>query len=175
MLKLWKFKKVDRAISQSTLVSRPIPDGATLEQLCGELLELMAQESSNHHRMGQIYNHIVEKRLAEKAGYKDARDYLSKHLAELSQPTLTRYAAVASAFSEPVARRFGVTCLSVLLSYKEAADLEVNHEERWPLCTSAPPWSAAGALPRASMPFTRARVSAPQMRGPAHRQAHPKP
>jgi len=138
MLKLWKFKKVDRAISQSTLVSRPIPDGATLEQLCGELLELMAQESSNHHRMGQIYNHIVEKRLAEKAGYKDARDYLSKHLAELSQPTLTRYAAVASAFSEPVARRFGVTCLSVLLSYKEAADLEVNAEEPGPTPIEVP-------------------------------------
>jgi len=129
MLKLWKFKEVDRAVSQSTWQSRPIPEGSTLEQLRGELLELMAQESINHYRMGQIYNYIVEKRLAEKAGYEDARDYLSKHLADLSQPTLTRYAAVAHAFSEPVAQRFGITCLSVLLYYKEAADLEINAEE----------------------------------------------
>jgi hypothetical protein len=89
----------------------------------------MAQESSNHHRMGQIYNYIVEKKLAEKAGYKDARDYLSKHLADLSQSALSMYGAVAEEFSEPVARRFGVTCLSLLLSYKEAADLELNPEE----------------------------------------------
>jgi hypothetical protein len=39
------------------------------------------------------------------------------------------YGAVAEAFSEAVARRFGITCLHLLLIYKEAADLEVNHEE----------------------------------------------
>jgi hypothetical protein len=36
---------------------------------------------------------------------------------------------VAQAFSAPVARRFGVTCLYLLLTYKEAADIEVNHED----------------------------------------------
>jgi hypothetical protein len=29
----------------------------------------------------------------------------------------------------PTARRFGVTCLYLLLTYQEATDLEVNHEE----------------------------------------------
>ena len=38
--------------------------------------------------MGEIYNHIVEKRLAEKAGYKDAQEYFSKELADLSVATL---------------------------------------------------------------------------------------
>jgi hypothetical protein len=71
----------------------------------------------------------VEKKLAEKAGHKDAREYLSKHLADLSQAALTMYGAVAAEFSETVARRFGVTCLSLLLTYKEAADLELNPEE----------------------------------------------
>ncbi len=51
------------------------------------------------------------------------------HLADLSQSALSMYGAVAEAFSEPVARRFGVTCLHLLLIYKEAADLEVNHED----------------------------------------------
>jgi hypothetical protein len=36
---------------------------------------------------------------------------------------------VAAVFSEPVASRFGVTCLQLLLSYKEAADLDINPEE----------------------------------------------
>ncbi len=42
----------------------------------------------------------------------------------------SKYGAVAEAFSEEVSRRFGVTCLSLLLTYKEAADLEVNPEEQ---------------------------------------------
>jgi len=106
-----------------------IPEDATLEQLGAELRQLFAQENTNHHRMGLIYNHIVAKRLAEKAGYKDARDYLSKNLADIAQSSLTRYGAVAAVFSEPVARRFGVTCLSALLTYKELAGVEVDAEE----------------------------------------------
>jgi hypothetical protein len=129
MFNLLKSKPVASAMEQSMSAHRAIPEGSTLEQLRGELLELMAQESSNHHRMGLIYNHIVDKRLAEKAGYKDAREYFTRHLADLSQPALSMYGAVANAFSESVTRRFGVTCLSLLLSYKEAADLELTPEE----------------------------------------------
>ena len=129
MLKLWKFKEVERAVSQSPLLSPPIPEDAPLEQLRGELLDLMAQESCNHHRMGQLYNHIVNKKLPEKAGYKDARAYFSKQLADLSLTALKMYGAVASDFSEPVARRFGVTCLYLLLTYAEACGLELNYEE----------------------------------------------
>jgi hypothetical protein len=79
--------------------------------------------------MGQFYNYVVDKKLAENANYKDAKDYFTKHLADLSQTSLTLYGAVAKDFSEPVARRFGVTCLYLLLTYKEAADIEVNHED----------------------------------------------
>jgi hypothetical protein len=130
MFSLLKFKEAARTVSESTSVPRTaIPEGTTLEQLRSELLELMAQENTNHHRMGEIYNFIVAMRLAEKAGFKDAKEYLSKHLADLSQSALTMYGAVAAEFSEPVARRFGVTCLNLLLGYKEAADVEVNREE----------------------------------------------
>jgi hypothetical protein len=109
--------------------STAVPEGTTLEQARDELKGLMAQEQTNHHRMGQLYNYIVENKLAEKAGFKDAREFLSQHLADLSQSALSMYGAVAAAFSEPVTRRFGVTCLYLLLIYKEAADLEVNPEE----------------------------------------------
>jgi hypothetical protein len=79
--------------------------------------------------MGTIYNYIVEKKLAEKAGYKDVREYCGKHLADLSHAALKVYGAVAESFSEPVAQRFGVSCLSLLLTYAEVADVELNHEE----------------------------------------------
>lgn len=104
-------------------------EGMTLEQVRVELGDLMAQESTNHHRMGLLYNYIVQRRLAEKAGFKDARDFLSKNLADLSQSALSMYGAVADAFSEQVTRRFGVTCLYLLLTYQEAAALEINHDE----------------------------------------------
>ena len=124
-----KSQEAARAVPASTDVHRIISEGTPLEQLGAELLELMAQESSNHHRMGQLYNHIVDKKLPEKAGYKDAREYFSQHLADLSLPALKVYGTVAENFSEPVAQRFGVTCLSVLLTYAEACGLELNHEE----------------------------------------------
>jgi hypothetical protein len=103
-----------------------------------EVLRLMGQESLDHHRMGQLYNYTVENKLAEKAGYKDARDFFSQRLADLSQTSLTLYGAVAAEFSAPVARRFGVTCLYLLLTYAEAADVVVNPEEPGPTLIEVP-------------------------------------
>jgi hypothetical protein len=112
-----------------TVADLLIPDDTTLEQVRVEMLHLMGQENLNHHRMGQLYNFVVDKKLAEKAGYKDAKDFFTQRLVDLSQPALTMYGAVAAAFSAAVTRRFGVTCLSLLLTYAEAADMKVNHEE----------------------------------------------
>ena len=91
-----------------------IPEGATLEQLRGQMLHLLAEEHVNHYRMGQLYGHVVDNELAEKAGYKDAPTYFRQHLADLSPATLNTYRAVVKAFSEQVAVRFGVTCLYLL-------------------------------------------------------------
>ncbi|MFL5346191.1 MAG: hypothetical protein ACJ8AT_15485 [Hyalangium sp.] len=124
MFSLLKFKEDTTTQPNTTGI-----EGMTLDQVRVELLGLMAQESTQHHRMGLLYNYVVQKRLAEKAGFKDARDYLSQHLADLSQSALSMYGAVADAFSEPVTRRFGVTCLYLLLIYQEAAAVELNHAE----------------------------------------------
>jgi hypothetical protein len=128
MFKLFKSKETTTTTA-TTPITTTLTEGMTLEQVRLTMLQLMMEESVNHHRMGQLYNHVVDKELAQKAGYKSAKDYFSQHLADLSQATLTTYGAVAKAFSEPVARRFGVSCLYLLLIYKEAADIEVNHED----------------------------------------------
>jgi hypothetical protein len=126
MFKLFTTKE---ATAVTTTTTTAVTEDMTLEQVRTAMLQLMMEENSNHHRMGQLYNYTVDKRLAEKAGYKHARDYFSQRLADLSQAALTMYGAVAKAFSEPVARRYGVTCLSLLLTYKEVADIEVNYQE----------------------------------------------
>jgi hypothetical protein len=115
-----------------------IPEGTTLEQIRGELLHLMAGENLNHYRMGQLYSYVVDKELAQKEGYKDAPTYFRQHLADLSPATLSTYRAVVKAFSEPVAVRFGVTCLYLLTIYKEAAGLKLNHEEPGPTLIEVP-------------------------------------
>jgi len=138
MFNLLKFKEAARAIPESTYVAQAIPEGSTLEQLGAELRHLYAQENTNHHRMGEIYNHIVDKKLAEKAGFKDSREYFSQQFADLSQAVLSSYGAVAAEFTEPVARRFGVNCLHLLLGYKEAADLDINLAEPGPTLIEVP-------------------------------------
>ena len=120
MFKLFQTKEV---------TTTAVTDGMTLEQVPPAMRELMKEENSNQYQMGLLYNHVVDKQLAEKAGYKDAKDFFSQRLADLSKAALATYGAVAHDFSAPVARRFGVTCLYLLLVYKEAADIEVNHEE----------------------------------------------
>ncbi len=117
-----KFKDV------SPQVQWTLPEDMTLEQVRVAMLELMADEHTNHHRMGELYNYVVDKKLAELAGYKDARDWFSQNLRDVSQAALTMYGTVAHQFSEDIARRFGVTCLSLLLTYKELAGLKVDHE-----------------------------------------------
>jgi hypothetical protein len=128
MFKLFKTQEAT-AVTTTATATATLPEGMTLEQVRTAMLQLMMGEASHHHRLGQYYNYVVDHRLAEKAGYKDAKDYFSKQLADLSQSALSMYGAVAKAFSEPVARRYGVTCLYLLLTYKEATHIEVNHTD----------------------------------------------
>lgn len=73
--------------------------------------------------MGHWYNVIVENKLAEKNGYKHARDYLNRQFRDRapSQATLTRLAAVAHVFAEADAVKYHATNLSELIHYLKAA------------------------------------------------------
>jgi hypothetical protein len=93
----------------------------TLEQVKSRIHELFAQGAAHDHQIGQLYNHVVDNKLAEKSGYKSARDYFSQHVRVLSQSTLSLYGAVAQAFTGQDCARYGTTNLGVLLTYMEAA------------------------------------------------------
>ncbi len=122
------FELFQKSKEVSKQVQGAIAQDMTLEQVRVAMLQLLAEESINHHRMGQLYNYVVDRKLAELAGFKDARDYFSQNLCDVSQSALTMYGAVARKFSEEIARRFGVTCLFLLLTYKELSGIKVDHD-----------------------------------------------
>ncbi|MDY7228551.1 hypothetical protein [Hyalangium rubrum] len=119
MLNLWKTKEEKISIQTDM----------TLDQVRVAMRQLLMEENTNHYRMGELYNYVVKEKLAEAVGYKTAQDYFSEHLREVSRATLVAYGAVANGFTAPVCNQFGVTRLSLLLTYEEAAETEVNHAE----------------------------------------------
>jgi hypothetical protein len=120
----WKFGDVKKAMDAQKALEKSM----TLEQVRDEMLQCMAGENANRYRLGQLFNYTVDNNLAENAGYKSAPDYFRKHLVDVSPATLAAYGLMAKSFSEAIALRFGVTCLCLLLTYQEAADVKVDHE-----------------------------------------------
>ena len=115
-----------------------IPESLTLQEAHDEFCQLVGTENANHHRMGMLYNHVVKHKLAEKAQYKNALAYFTKHIKAVSRTTLLTYGAVARSFNEQVTTEFGVTRLSLLLTYKEVADIQVNSAEPGPTTIEVP-------------------------------------
>src|SRR5205823_4009287 len=97
-----------------------------LSERCIHLRQLVAANNTNFHTIGVEYNYIVDNKLAEKAGYKNAPEYLTQQIQELSRSTLTTYGAVARAFTAEVCAQYGVSVLILLLTYTEAAGAELD-------------------------------------------------
>jgi len=102
-----------------------IPSSTTLEQCHDGILQSLMQGTAGHYRIGLLYNHIVEHRLAVNRGYRTTREYFRRHVRVLSQSTLTRYGAVAQSFHRPVAEKYGMASLGALLEYLRLAHIWV--------------------------------------------------
>jgi hypothetical protein len=101
----------------------------TLEQVRVAFHALLAQESANHHEMGRLYNHVVDHKLADNTPYKNALGFFAANFKDLSRATLGSYGAVARNFTAEVCTQFGVSRLSLLLTYKELTGMQINHDE----------------------------------------------
>lgn len=97
----------------------------TLEQATNTINSLIQQGNTGTHQIGVLYNHIVDKRLAIIAGYKDTQTYFAQHVKALSRNTLSIYGRVAKAFPEATCTQHGPYKLRALLAYVEAAGLGV--------------------------------------------------
>jgi hypothetical protein len=110
-------------IQQAAVIQRAfsgISTDMTLEQATTAMNGLVKQGSTAAHQIGTIYNHVVQRKLAELAGYKTTQEYFSKNVKGLSQATLSTYGAVARSFPEEVCTQYGVYHLRALLRYAEA-------------------------------------------------------
>jgi hypothetical protein len=100
-----------------------IPSSMTLEQCHDAILQCLLQGTAGHYRIGLLYNHMVQHRLAVNRGYRTTREYFRRHVRVLSQATLTRYGAVANSFHLPVVEKYGMASLGALLEYLRLAHI----------------------------------------------------
>jgi hypothetical protein len=94
------------------------PAVTTAAQEKDRILELLSQGEDLHWQIGVHYNTIVDRGLAQAAGYKTAQEFFAEELKAISQATLSLYGAVAKAFSEADAKKHGTTRLGHLLTYE---------------------------------------------------------
>jgi hypothetical protein len=124
-----------------SLIDQPLNEpgfSMQIEEITVDIRQLLRQENVNHYHIGLLYNHAVEHKLAQARGYKDALSYFADHLQEISRATLVMYGTVAEEFEEEVCMRYGVTCLSLLLTYEEAAATQADRKEPGTTLISVP-------------------------------------
>jgi hypothetical protein len=126
----------------------------TLEQVRETLHQLAADVNSNHYRIGQLYNYVVEKKLAATGGFKSAQEFFSQQVKELSQTVLSLCGTVARAFTAEACTRYGTYHLHALLTYAKAAKLQLSREEPGPTPIDVP--KEDGAVEQ--KPFSRCTV-----------------
>jgi len=103
--------------------------GLTRDQALDMMRELFAQANLNYFHVGLLYIYVVESDLLKGTEYKTALDFFCDNIQEVSRSALSTYGAVARDFSQEVCARFGITRLQLLITYKKAAKIELNHDE----------------------------------------------
>jgi hypothetical protein len=101
----------------------------TLEQIRDSIITLVKESSTQHHEIGRLYNYAVDHKLAEQAGYRSAREYFSQNVKVLSQATLSAYGTVAKRFTAQHCMQYGMFNLRALLSYVQAANVQLGGED----------------------------------------------
>ncbi len=110
------------AEQQAPSAPKDVVHSPALEAEGAAILQLLTQGEDAHWQIGVHYNNIVDGGLAEKAGYKHARDYLAKTITSIPQSTLTRYGMIAKAFPEESAKKYGASLLAALLAYEKLTE-----------------------------------------------------
>lgn len=114
----------------TTKIEIPNPyQGLTREQVLDKMRLLSAEETRNQVRMGLLYNYLVDSQLLKGTQYKKPLDFICGNIQQLSRAALLIYSAVTRVFPEAVCSQHGVYRLRALLTYKEAAKIELNYAE----------------------------------------------
>lgn len=100
-----------------------LPVDPTLDQIRDTVNALAKQGSTSAHKIGTLYNHVVDRKLAELAGYRSALEYFNKHVKTLSKSTLINYGTVARTFTELQCTQYGMGNLRELIRYADVASV----------------------------------------------------
>jgi hypothetical protein len=104
-------------------VSRPeVVLSPELEKERAAILDLAAKGEDEHWQMGVHFNRIVDGHLAQNSGFKNAREFFDKFVQAIPKSSLMLYGAIARAFPEEVAKKYGVTTLRALMTYEHLTD-----------------------------------------------------
>jgi hypothetical protein len=103
--------------------------GLTKPQALATMRQLVAEETLNHYRMGQLCNYVQDSKMLDGKKYASPVDFFSEEIPEMSRAALFMYGAVARAFSEVACSRFGMTRLSLLLTYKKMTRAELSYSD----------------------------------------------
>jgi len=115
-------------MNKKPMIPNPF-QGLTREQALDTMRRFVAEETRNHVLMGLLYNYLVDSKLLEGTQFKSALDYICENIQEASRSALLMYGAVARVFTQEVCTQFGMTRLRLLLTYKDAAKIELNDAE----------------------------------------------
>jgi hypothetical protein len=110
----------------------------TLPQVEERANILARQGNTGAHELGILYNLVVDDGMAQKAGFKDAKDFFAKRIKGLSQSALSTYGAVAREFSAEACEKYGAYSLYGLLAYEKVAGIQADASDPGPTAIVVP-------------------------------------
>jgi len=137
-----------------------------LEKETKAILGLLENEDDEHWLIGMHFNKIVDGQLYEADGFKTAHEYAAKLLGQISQATLTRYGAIAKAFSEDVAKKYGSSRLEVLLAYERLTDAILPNGDPGQVMIKVPAEGVTSTKPFADCTVEEMRAAVRKQHGP---------
>jgi hypothetical protein len=99
------------------LLAVPELSNLTFEAAVEQIHALLRDEGAAQWKIGQLYNYIIDNKLAEQNGYRYAREFFAHEFNEVGRSSLVNYGAVAGAFTEVAAQTYGIAKLVKLLTY----------------------------------------------------------
>jgi hypothetical protein len=81
---------------------------ALLTEVRQRVLYLLEQGTPDVHQLGWLYNYVVERQLAQRAGFKDAADFFTQEVKVISPATLAVYGAISREATELARAQPGV-------------------------------------------------------------------
>ena len=154
---------------QAAHARRKAVSSSELDNECAAILKLLADEEDQHFQIGVHYNRIVDGKLYKDAGFKSAAELVSHRLGGISHSTLDLYGALAKAFSEEFATKYGSVLLGLLLAYEKATNAKLPSGDPGKVAIKVPDGGSTKEKPFAECSEKELRAALRKLRVP-HQQ-----